>query len=327
MRRTTTANTIVAVVGIYSYLRYARLVLQFRRKMGYWPNVSRPARYNEKLLWRKIFDLNPRFTRLSNRALAQEYLVEQAGNQVSFAPRIWMGDDIETIPDEVFESPSVLKALHGSGWNVFIEDDQVERSSVKELARSWLARRYGKAHHEWAYFGVEPGVIAEKMLANDDGSPLIEFKFHACNGKVVMCFVMTNPKRAGAQHAIFDRDGCRLSARAAVVYEKDEDLLPADFELPLAFFDARACVEKASQGIDYARYDIMSVNSKIFAGEITIYCCGGYASYNTEEIENRLTAAWNLQDSWFLTTSQKGWRYLYARALSHTPAQTRFSAS
>jgi len=303
------------------YFRNARIIFQFRRKMGYWPDVSTPARYNEKLLWRKLFDHNPRFTRLSNRAAAQEYLVEKAGHRMSFAPRIWMGDDIQTMPDEVFEAPTVLKALHGSGWNVFIEDDQVERNDIRQLAENWLARRYGKAHHEWAYFGVKPGLIAEKMLVNDDGSPLIEYKFHACNGKVLMCFVMTNPKRAGARHAIFDRNGNRLAARAAVVYEKDEDVLPSDFELPGSYFDARECVENASQGIDYARYDIMSVDAGIFAGEVTIYCCGGYATYNTEEIENRLTSGWKLQDSWFLTAPQKGWRYFYARALKETLAE------
>jgi len=315
VKRTAATNAVLNVVGSYLYLRYARLVLQFRRKMGYWPNVSRPTRYNEKLLWRKLFDHDPRFTRLSNRAYAQEYLVEKAGGKASFAPRIWIGDEVEAMPDEVFQSPTVLKALHGSGWNFFIEDDQVERSSIRKLARSWLTRRYGRAHHEWAYFGVKPGLIAEKMLVSKDGSPLIELKFHACNGKVVMCFVMTNPKRPGARYAIFDRDGNKLSARAAVVYENDDDMLPADYELPHTFFDAREIVETASKGIDYARYDVMSVNSEIFAGEITIYCCGGYAAYNTAEIEQRLTADWNLRDSWFLTTPQTGWRQLYAQAL------------
>ena len=139
----TAAKAILTVVGSYMYFRNARIIFQFRRKMGYWPDVSTPARYNEKLLWRKLFDHNPRFTRLSNRAAAQEYLVEKAGHRMSFAPRIWMGDDIQTMPDEVFEAPTVLKALHGSGWNVFIEDDQVERNDIRQLAENWLARRYG----------------------------------------------------------------------------------------------------------------------------------------------------------------------------------------
>lgn len=315
VRRTTFANAIITMVGSCMYVRHARLVLQFRRKMGYWPNVADPVRYNEKLLWRKLFDHDPRFTKLSNRAYAQEYLVENAGANMTFASRIWIGSDVEQLPDEVFQRPAVIKALHGSGWNVFVEDNKVERASVRELARNWLARRYGRAHHEWAYFDVEPGLIVEEMLISRDGEPLIEFKFHACSGKVVLCFVMTNPKRPGAQYAIFDRDGNRLPARAAVVYNGDEDMLPADFKLPEAFFDARDGVERASQDIDYARYDIMSVNSDLFAGEITIYCCGGYAIYDTQDIERRLTSHWDIRNSWFLSTAQQGWRQLYAKAL------------
>ena len=49
------------LVNLFAYIRHPFNVKLFRRRVGYFPNIALPRRYNEKMLWRKIFDHNPLF--------------------------------------------------------------------------------------------------------------------------------------------------------------------------------------------------------------------------------------------------------------------------
>lgn len=306
----------MSLAQLYGYGRHPLLAVRFRRALGYWPNIAAPSSYNEKLLWRKVFDRNPLFTELSDRLKAQDYLVSRSSGALSSAPRLWVGLDGAAIPDAALAPGTVLKATHGSGWNEFIEAEPVDRPAIRNRASQWLARRYGAATGEWGYRGVQPRLVVERLLHGSAGQPLLELKLHAMNGRLAMCFAMTHPKRKGARYAIFDRDGRRLKARAAVVYNRDEHVLPADFRLPREFAAARKSIEQASRGIDYARFDVLVAEGGLHAGEVTLYCNAGLAAYDDPAIDKLLSGCWSLADSWFVGQVQQGWRELYRQALA-----------
>ena len=167
----TAAKAILTVVGSYMYFRNARIIFQFRRKMGYWPDVSTPARYNEKLLWRKLFDHNPRFTRLSNRAAAQEDLVEKAGHRMSFAPRIWMGDDIQTsgLSDQGDMLTDFTKSDDAQGFALQLDTDEgffVPSATGEFLMRLRNVARNGKQHAQGVLSGGQD--VAKGGVHHDD---------------------------------------------------------------------------------------------------------------------------------------------------------------
>ena len=60
-------------INAFVCIRHCRLVNQYVRKTHRFPNVALPVATVDKFLWRKVFDRNPLFIRLSDKILAKQY--------------------------------------------------------------------------------------------------------------------------------------------------------------------------------------------------------------------------------------------------------------
>ena len=118
-----------ALFDIATYIRHPNLMRRYRRRMGRWPRPSLPRDYHERLLWRKIHDLDPRFPQWADK-LAAKQLVAHTAPDLAVAETLWQGDDPDAIPDDVLAGDCVVKANHGCGWNVIVRDGQVDRAAL-----------------------------------------------------------------------------------------------------------------------------------------------------------------------------------------------------
>ncbi len=307
-------SLIFRAVDLWACCRHPLLVARFFRTLGYLPSIGLPDTYNEKILWRKIFDRNPLIGTLSDKLQAKQHVVETCP-EIKSAEVLWSGKRAEDIPDEVLLGNVVVKTNHGSGFNIFIQEQKVDRQNLNAQVNRWLRHHpYGRKSGEWGYRPVEPVVYVERMLCTDRQAEPVQLNFSTFAGSPVMALVITGAVHGPRLAGMFAADGRRLAGTPHHFIRPDQQL-PQDYELPKCFHKAAGCAARLGELLDYARIDFLALEDELFASEITFYTLGGYATYTDPETERLLSRAWDLRRSWFMTSHGSGWRKAYAQHL------------
>ncbi len=297
-------------VNVYLYVLFFKRVREFRRKVGYYPDIAAPGRYHERMLWRKIFDHNPLFTTFSDKLAAKDYIRSRLPG-VSFAEILWTGCDVDTIPALLKKEDTLFKANHGWNCNYFGSLEHLSIKQLEEMAAKWLALEHNRRHHEWGYRGARKFLFLEQRLTSRDGAGAIDITVRCSNGKAIFAAAIMGEKTNNTKQSYFDLDGTRL-----VKYElhAGDTPLPDDFVLPRSFQLAVDYAKKLSIGIDFARYDFMCVDEQIYPGEITVYPAAGL-SPSSNGFTEELLRGWDISCAWFLQVKQSGWKRIYARVV------------
>lgn len=259
--------------------------------------IAVPRTVNEKLLWRRIFDHDPRFVTLSDK-LACKAWVAGLGLDVEIPRVLWVGTDAAEIPPEAIEGDVVVKANHGSGTNLLLPRDLPERGSLVLQANAFLRQSYGRMFHEWAYFGIERKLFVEEMVGVG-GPPLRELHYHTFGRHVerVVHLVDRFGDRRVANWDHAPEGGMRLSqGRASLTSPLLEESLPATHDR------AKAIAAEIGSHFDYVRVDFMTDGTRLWMGEITVYNLAGFVLDCGHLEDCPMTRAWDLRRSWFLTT-------------------------
>jgi hypothetical protein len=111
---------IFRAVDLWAYCRHPLLTARFYRALGYLPSIGLPDTYNEKILWRQIFDRNPLIGTLSDKLQSKQYVLKTCPG-IKAAEVLWSGSRAEDIPPEVLQDNVVVKTNHGSGFNIFVQ--------------------------------------------------------------------------------------------------------------------------------------------------------------------------------------------------------------
>lgn len=301
-------------VDLWAYCRHPLLTARFYRELGYMPSIGLPDTYNEKILWRKIFDRNPLIGTLSDKLQAKQYVLKTCPD-IKAAEVLWSGSRAEDIPEEVLQDNVVVKTNHGSGFNIFVQKQEFDRPGLNRKVNRWLRHHpYGRKSGEWGYGPVQPRVYVERMLCTETQAEPVQLNFSTFAGRPVMALVIVGavhgPRRAG----IFAADGQRLAGTPHHFLRQDQQL-PQDYELPQSFQRVAACAARLGEKLDYARIDFLALEDQLYASEITFYTLGGYATYTDSETERLLSRAWDLRQSWFMASPGNGWRKAYAQHL------------
>jgi hypothetical protein len=228
---------------------------------------------------------------------------------VKVAKTLWTGQSAEDIPDQLLQGNVVVKANHGSGWNIFIRNGQYDRGDLNRTANGWMRRRFGRRHAEWGYYAVRPCLFVEEMLV-DSGQPLNnEYKFDCGSGDIAFAFVRQRGADGGLLEGVLDAQG---RAHAGTF---DNGVLNMDVRKPPEWDALVASALALSQEFDFVRCDLYAINGEVYFSELTLYTLGGLAWVDDNELNERYTRLWDLRQSWFMRTPQRGWRRLYVQAL------------
>lgn len=291
---------------------HPRLTVQYWRNLRRFPDIAVPRDVNEKMLWRKVFDRNPDFVKFSDKLRAKEY-VRQRVPGIAQSPVLWSGTSLQDLPEDLAGQRCFLKVNHSSGMNIALDIGSVDKHQLAKATRGWLAHRHHRIHGEWGYRRVNSKFFLEADISAGQGADLIDLNVYVFSNTVTLIVATIGEKTAGERVTLFDADGCRLDAMRLSNRGYARTLaLPDDFELPL---DAKILDQQAlaiANGNDHLRVDFMWNGEKLYFCEVTVYPGGGYRSYSDPEIVQLMGQNWNLADSWFLRTSQSGWRRRYA---------------
>lgn len=233
---------------------------RFNRK----PNLRNPKTFNEKLQWLKLYWHNPILSKCADKYSVRAFVHQKGLSSIlNDVYKVYEAED----DINLMELPTkfVMKATHGSGWNIICENKNVlnwDKEKVK--IRNWLNTNYFYYGREWAYKHIKPRIICEKFLEDENGQPPKDYKIFCFNG--VPRFIQVDLDRF-SQHKrnMYDLSWNLLDFE--LLYTKS----PEFTEKPQNLEKMIEIAKKLSEDFPFVRVDLYNINGKILFGELTFY--------------------------------------------------------
>ena len=240
----------------------ARVVRRYYRKYGRLPELFPPLKYSEKITYRKLYDRRPYLTRTSDKFAVREYARDVLGEDI--APELYFRTtDPRTIPFATLPRRFVVKATHGSGWNLMVPDAlTMDREALIAMCERWLRSNYARRRDEWAYEGVPHQIIVEELLDDGTGRSPQDIKVLVFNQRVRI--VQIDQDRFGDHRRLF--------------FDAEWNVMPIhDFvpqmeacpERPSRLDDIIRYAEALGRDTDFLRVDFYQVGDRVCFGEMT----------------------------------------------------------
>jgi len=257
---------------------------------GRLPALLRPRRFSEKMQWRKLFDLDPRFAILSDKLAARDYVADRVGPGRQ-AALLWSGDNPAAIPFASLAPPYVLKSSHASAHVLLVHDRaSLDEAAARARAAGWLAHRFGDQLHEPGYIPVPPRLLVEAMLLAADGAQPTEYRIFCFDGEPHV-IQMTTATRSGPAGIVgfFTPDWAVVPIVLATTERPPPPPRPARMDAALDL------ARRLSAGFSHARVDLFDAADGLFVGEITLYAWSGLGRFRDDAQDLALGAAWRLR--------------------------------
>ena len=277
----------------YEYFRSLReedypqaLAQWFRRATGKMLNLDAPASFDEKIQWLKLYDSTPEKGRLSDKYLVRAWVKEKLDGcfgegfaEDVLVPLLGVWDTPESIDFDALPEQFVLKATHGCGWNILVENkDELDFEEVRTQLRQWLDTEYAyMAALELQYRYCEPRIIAEAYLGGGR-EDVPDYKFFCFDGKVA-CIGVVSGRATHPQEACYDRDWNRLPCTYYGHPRMDDDV-----PKPALLEKAILIAETLADGFPHVRVDLyLPSDNTVRFGEMTFTTASGNSKWDPPE--------------------------------------------
>ncbi len=275
----TVLTRIRGIIELNKYSDLESINRRYKIKSGRLPNIDDPTLFSEKMQWIKLYYRDDMMTVCADKYAVREW-IEEKGYGETLNELYEVYEDEQDIELSKLPNKFVLKASHGSGWNLIVNDkDEINWFMWRKIIRSWLSHNIFWAGREWIYAEIKPRIVCEKFLEDDSGT-LMDYKFHCFNGEAK--FVQVNQGRGDESHTqnFYDLDwNLQLFGKDIMPNPKVEILPPKQLESMIKM------AKDLSSYFPYARVDFYEVNNKIVFGEITFFPAGGYPDFRPEEYD------------------------------------------
>lgn len=267
--------------------------LRHRRAYGVMPNLDAPSTFSEKVCLRKLYP-TPSMSVLSDKVAARDYVRQRVGEDILIPCYAFA----EELTPELFESlPSqfVMKANHGSGYNLLVEDkSQWSYPVLYDISRNWLSHDYSTINRESQYRLIKPRLLFEKRLGPDSPLPPSDYKFHCFrkNGELTI-IVQIIMERFGEQGS---RRFCVTPDWEPVHLETGEVADISEIEKPEGFDRAVTLADRLSEGFNYVRVDFYILEGQVYFGELTFTPNGGYMKFRDQQANHYLGSLFDIEE-------------------------------
>jgi len=262
---------------------------------GYELNLKSPKTFNEKIVWKKIYDRNPLLPVIADKYTVRKYVTETLGKDEAeniLIPLLYVTDKPETIPFDKLPVEYIIKANHSSGRNLIIEQNsEIDQAEIIYKCKEWLKEDFHFFWHEWAYQMIDRQIVVEKLMRDSNGNLPNDIKFHMIHGKCA--FIQVDSERfTGHKRNLYDSDWKALD----VIYGFETGkLIPK----PEKFDDMLVVASELSNGFDYIRVDLYEIDDQIFFGEMTNYPESGYKKFLPEKYDQIFGELWRIKPDYY----------------------------
>ena len=258
------------------------LRIQYRVKMGFWPNLKHPARFTEKLQLYKMKYRNPVMSQCVDKYEVRKY-VEGKGLGHILNELYGVYGSIDEIDFDKLPDKFVIKSTTGGGGlDVIVVKDKAKSDieTIKHTIAAWRKHKKGSVSlgREWAYSGMgQSRVIIEKYLESPTCQDLIDYKFFCFNGEP-KCVQVDTGRFDGHQQNYYDMQWQSLGVHCTY---PEGPLLP----IPQNFDEMKRLASQLSSDFPFVRVDLYNINGRIYFGELTFYPSSGYGQFHPDDFD------------------------------------------
>ncbi len=252
-------------------------------------DLNNPKRFSEKLQWYKINAKNPLMEKCADKYAVREY-IEDCGypellNELYGVYSKAKDIDFDTLPDSF-----VMKAAHGSGWNIIVKDkNTLNRKQALMKLDSWLHQDTSWSGREWVYKNMPRRIVVEKYLEDETGE-LRDYKFYCFNGEPRFMQLEVGRNTEHNTRNFYDMNwelmpfGKELPHNPDLIVEK-----------PALFEEMKKIAKDLCKPFQYVRVDLYQAQNKVYFGELTFFPAGGAPDFVPDKYDEIVGEMWKLQ--------------------------------
>lgn len=255
------------------------LKMIYRIRTGKKLDLKNPKSFNEKIQWLKLHSDNSKKTAMVDKYLVRKYISDKIGEEY-LIPLLGVYNRAEEIDVDQLPNEFVIKCTHDSGSVVLYRGGGITSELKKRLNRA-LKRRYYLASREYYYKGVKPRIVIEKMMRNEDGSGLIDYKFYCFHGEPKFLYVSSELHDHARAHISF----YNMDWSKAAFQRKDYEQFDKPPRIPKNYDRMVEIAKILSKDLPFVRVDLYEISGKIYFSELTFSPCGGMMPFEPKEYD------------------------------------------
>lgn len=230
------------------------------------PNIREPKTFNEKILWRIVFDKKEIFSQLTDKVGMREY-IKELGLEAYLPTAYFIGNNPIDIPFKELPKSFVVKPNHASGRVIFVYDkNDLNKEELINTCKTWLAFSYYERGREWPYKNIKPKIIVEELLG--DHSKICVYKYHCFHGQPKLIAVGKGYLTDQMKFAVYDTRWRKQD----IDYSRSRK---ADFPSPKNLPKMLELSARVSKQFDYIRVDFYDINNRVLISELTFTASSG----------------------------------------------------
>jgi hypothetical protein len=211
----------------------------------------------------------------------RDYVAAKVGSKY-LIQLLWSGETPEEIPFDQLPSKFVIKATHGSAYNIIVRNKaQIDKEAIRLQLAVWLKTNYAQEFLlgvEWGYKNIEPSIIIESFMEENEQAP-VDYKFYCFSGRVeilTLHFDRIKDHKTKAFNRNFEPHN----------FGPEFKQYNGEYQRPSNFEEMVKLAESLSEEFDFIRVDLYNLKNKIYFGELTPYP-GGVSSLRGFDIKSQ----------------------------------------
>jgi len=258
---------------------------EYQRRFGRAIDLDEPRSFNEKIHFYKLRYHKSLLTTLQDKYAVRSHVAGIIGEQ-HLVPLVGCYAGFDQIPIDRLPHRFIIKATHGSAWNVICMDkDSFDWDSARSRLQGWLRQDFYSLYREWAYKHIPPRIIVEHLLEEQDGSIAADYKVFCFNGEPRLIQVDIG-RFSKHTRAMFDTDWNKLPF--SILFPQHT----ARIDPPKPLAEMIEAARKLSRGLPFVRVDLYAPAKAWYFGEFCVYPAAGFTVFDPPEWDEIL-------GSWF----------------------------
>jgi len=243
-------------------------------------DLDNPLSFNEKILLMNLSGYFERYSHLVDKYEVRKYVEKKVGGRI-LTKLYGVYDHESQIDFCVFPQKFVLKATHGSHWNILCPNKTTfDEDAARKRFGEWLGMNYYKLHRERLYKAIPPMIISEQFIEHDDVKDQLIYEIFCFDGRVEFTQVVYNR---------FTK--CEDNFLTGIYYDRNWKICPfkdrvfssKTIDRPGNYNKMVEIAETLAEDKPFVRVDLYSIKDQILFGELTFMPAAGYWKFIAPE--------------------------------------------
>ncbi len=251
---------------------------------GRYPNIRKPKLFTEKIQHRKLYDKDLRLSLCADKVLVKNYVRERLDSDI-LIPTLYSGERLPPLAQRTWSLPFVIKANHGSSFNIFVrQESDLDWQAIEEKLALYLSIDFGAYLKESHYSKIARQVLIEPFLS-DDGELPIDYKIFVFGG--IPKFIQVDTDRESShKRTFFDVAWNRQTFQFAYPL----DMRPLD--RPSSLETMLSAAAELGRDFGFVRVDFYEIRGRPYFGEMTFTPEAGLGKFEPPEIDALFGEMW-----------------------------------